>query len=172
MDLITAGLAVTIMSVGVATRSHANSTIGLALFSAASIGSSAKQLILHLAKLEISMAAVERVRAFAEETASEDTTSEDDSGSKFAAAGHYKAWNGGGSIAFRNVSAAYTSVYLGDHLNSFLTLPFIYRSSLSLVLNEVSFNIQPGQRYAICGRTGRYVQCSPSILYSSESSIS
>lgn len=122
MDLITAGLAVTIMSVGVATRSHANSTIGLALFSAASIGSSAKQLILHWTKLEISMAAVERVRAFTEETASEDTapeyiSSEDDSGPKFAAAGNLKPWNGEGSIAFRNVSAAYTLVYIGNHSN-------------------------------------------------------
>lgn len=103
LDLITAGLAVTIMCVGVATRSHANSTIGLALFSAAGVGGSAKQLIAHWTQLEISMAAVERVRAFIEETASEEHSE-----SKTAAAGDSKAWHGEGSVAFRNVSARYT----------------------------------------------------------------
>ncbi|RDL36338.1 Uncharacterized protein BP5553_05690 [Venustampulla echinocandica] len=130
LDLITAGLAVTIMCVGVATRSDANSTIGLALFSATVVGASAKQLIAHWTKLEISMAAVERVRAFTEETASEEHP-----GSKSTAAGDPKTWHGKGSIEFRNVSARYSS-------------------SSPLVLRNISFDIQPGQRYAICGRTG------------------
>jgi len=108
LDLITAGLAVTIICVGVATRSQANSTIGLALFSAANVGSSAKQLIAHWTQLEISMAAIERVRDFTQKAPSEETASEDHPRSKLVAGGDPTAWYGEGSIAFRNVSARYT----------------------------------------------------------------
>lgn len=108
LDLITAGLAVTIMCVGVATRSHANSTIGLALLSAAGIGTSAKMLTQHWTQLEISMAAVERVRAFEDGTPSEDPASEKPSKIKAVEADDSKVWHGQGSIAFRNVSARYT----------------------------------------------------------------
>ncbi|KAI5468185.1 P-loop containing nucleoside triphosphate hydrolase protein [Mariannaea sp. PMI_226] len=130
LDLTVAGLAVTIMCVGVATRSAANSTLGLSLFSTSSVGLSAKQFMSHWTQLETSMAAVERVRAFTEETATEEpskSVSIMESGST--------AWHGSGSITFCNVSARYTS-------------------SFPLVLRDISFNIQPGQRYAICGRTG------------------
>ncbi len=111
LDLITAGLAVAIMCVGVATRSSNNVTLGLALLSAAGIGASAKMLVQHWTELEISMAAVERVRAFEDGTASEEygeTASERLSKIKAAEAGDSRAWHGKGSIAFRNVSARYT----------------------------------------------------------------
>jgi ABC-type multidrug transport system fused ATPase/permease subunit len=108
LDLITAGLAVAIMCVGVATRSQASSTLGLSLFSAASFGGTAKNLIQHWTQLEISMGAIERVRAFTQETASEEHWH------KTAATGNPdpdpdpKAWHGRGSITFRHVSARYT----------------------------------------------------------------
>lgn len=104
LDLITAGLAVVIMCVGVATRSPTNSTLGLALLSASNVGLAAKRLVSYWTKMETSMAAVERVRAFTGETPSElpskqDTTvdSADD-----------KAWHGEGSITFSKVCAKYT----------------------------------------------------------------
>ncbi|KAH8196670.1 hypothetical protein TruAng_009167 [Truncatella angustata] len=130
LDLITAGLAVTIMCVGVATRSQANSTLGLALFSAASFGGSAKNVIQHWTQLEISMGAIERVRAFTVNTASE---RQEHGGLQETSAS--KARFGEGSITFSNVSAR-------------------YKPSLPLVIRNISFDIQPGQRYAICGRTG------------------
>ncbi|KAI0124124.1 P-loop containing nucleoside triphosphate hydrolase protein [Xylariales sp. AK1849] len=133
LDLITAGLAVTIMCVGVATGSQANSTLGLALFSAASFGGSAKNVIQHWTQLEISMGAMERVLAFTTETASE---KQEHAGSQTAAVtSDSKVWFGKGRITFGNVSARYTP-------------------SLPLVIHNISFDIQPGQRYAICGRTG------------------
>lgn len=102
LDLITAGLAVAIMCVGVATRSENNSTIGLALFSAATIGTSAKMLISHWTQLEISMAAVERVRAFTLEIASEMQPT-----ASSADLFNSKRWHGQGSIAFQDVSVRY-----------------------------------------------------------------
>jgi ATP-binding cassette subfamily C (CFTR/MRP) protein 1 len=107
LDLITAGLAVAIMCVGVATTgSQASSTIGLALFSAAGFGASAKDVIQHWTQLEISMSAIERVRAFTTETPSE----EGKSASKVAAVDDSKAWHGRGTIVFDDVSARYTCV--------------------------------------------------------------
>jgi len=102
LDLITAGLAVTIICVGVATRSAANSTLGLSLFSASSVGLSVKQLMSHWTQLETSMAAIERVRSFTEETPAEESVNpgferKDDS----------KNWHGSGSIVFSNISARY-----------------------------------------------------------------
>ncbi|KAL4874710.1 P-loop containing nucleoside triphosphate hydrolase protein [Aspergillus karnatakaensis] len=132
LDLITAGLAVTIMCVGVATRSASNASIGLALFSASNVGVSAKQLIQHWTKLETSMAAVERVRFFTDTTPSEENS--EMSGVVTDTQDRNK-WHGEGRISFRNVSARYSP-------------------SAPLVLRDVSFDIQPGQRFAICGRTG------------------
>ena len=118
LDLITAGLAVAIMCVGVATSgSQASTTIGLALFSAAGFGASTKDVIQHWTQLEISMSAIERVRAFTKETPSEESPS-----SKAAAAGDSKAWHGRGSIAFDNVSARYTCVCIVDCFNSWETI--------------------------------------------------
>ncbi|RDW86484.1 uncharacterized protein DSM5745_03126 [Aspergillus mulundensis] len=127
LDLITAGVAVAIMCVGVATRSPSNASLGLALLSASNVGVSAKRLISHWTKLETSMAAVERVRFFTDSTPSEERTS--------AAVVGAQDWHGAGSVSFSNVSAKYTR-------------------SGPLVLRDVSITIRPGQRVAICGRTG------------------
>ncbi|KAI1333960.1 P-loop containing nucleoside triphosphate hydrolase protein [Xylariaceae sp. FL0016] len=133
LDLITAGLAVTIMAVGVATRAQAGSSLGLSLFSAASFGGTAKNVIQHWTQLEISMGAIERVRAFTIETASE---REANGGTSHGVAlGSSKSCFGEGRVTFRHVSAR-------------------YRPELPLVVRDVSFDISPGQRYAICGRTG------------------
>ncbi|KAK5657870.1 hypothetical protein OQA88_2418 [Cercophora sp. LCS_1] len=131
LDLITAGLAVAIMAIGVATRSSsAGSTLGLALFGASSFGASAKNVIQHWTQLEISMGAIERVRAFTAETDSE----KNDGGGGQSGCNAFSG-QGQGTITFVGVSARYTP-------------------SLPLVLRDISLDIQPGQRYAICGRTG------------------
>ncbi|KAK4185835.1 P-loop containing nucleoside triphosphate hydrolase protein [Podospora australis] len=143
LDLITAGLAVTIIAVGVATRSSSTSaTLGLALFGASSFGTAAKNVIQHYTQLEISMGAIERVRAFVDETASERTSSDGkgssggvpDSGLQDSGSELFSR-QGQGRITFSGVSARYTP-------------------SLPLILRDISFDIRPGQRYAICGRTG------------------
>jgi ABC-type multidrug transport system fused ATPase/permease subunit len=113
LDLITAGLAVAIITVGVATRSQANSMFGLALFSAAGLGATAKNLIQHWTQLEISMGAIERVRAFTNETVSEEhwqqpTSSRRKGGSGADSDANSKAWHGNGSITFQHASARYT----------------------------------------------------------------
>ncbi|KAL4906205.1 P-loop containing nucleoside triphosphate hydrolase protein [Aspergillus multicolor] len=130
LDLITAGLAVAIMCVGVATRSPSNASLGLALLSASNVGVSAKRLISHWTKLETSMAAVERVRFF-----TDSTPSEQEQESKSATTVSPQDWHGEGNVTFNNVSAKYTE-------------------SGPLVLRDVSIDIRPGQRVAICGRTG------------------
>ncbi|ETS86320.1 hypothetical protein PFICI_00148 [Pestalotiopsis fici W106-1] len=127
LDMITAGIAVTIMCVGVATKDQGNSTLGLALFSTAGFGASAKNMIQHWTQLEISMGAVERVRLFTQGTAAERHADKEKSDPR--------SWYRSGSIEFQNVSARYTP------------------SSL-LILRKISFYIKPGQRYAVCGRTG------------------
>lgn len=105
LDLVTAGLAVAVMAVGVATRASAGSSLGLALFAASSFGGSAKNVVQHWTQLEISMGAIERVRAFTIETASERQGG--DGNKPPGPVDDTKAWHGEGSIVFRNVSARY-----------------------------------------------------------------
>ena len=105
-----------------ATRAQqgSNATLGLALFGASSFGAAAKNVIQHWTELEISMGAIERVRAFTMETASERNEEEENSGSgggsrgsrglqgAVAGGGNDEAWTGQGRITFVDVSARYT----------------------------------------------------------------
>jgi ABC-type multidrug transport system fused ATPase/permease subunit len=96
LDLVTAALAITIISISVVTR---ESGIGLALFSVVGLGSSTKLLIGQWTELETSLGAMRRINDFAENTPRE--------ASSYRSVKPPQDWPSRGEIEFRDVTLAY-----------------------------------------------------------------
>ena len=125
LDLFVAGLATVLVATAVHDRTP---YLGVALFSLISFSSTLQALVVEWTQLETAIGAINRVRAFAIDTESEEeSTNMPDLPPD---------WPNDGAIKFANVSAFY-----GDASHP--------------VLRQVDFSIRPGQKVAICGRTGR-----------------
>lgn len=125
LDLFVAGLATVLVATAVQVRT---AYLGVALFSLISFSSTLQQLVGEWTQLETAIGAINRVRAFASDTESEEESP------------HLPDlppdWPDGGAIKFANVSAS-------------------YNNTSHPVLRQVDLSIRPGQKVAICGRTGR-----------------
>lgn len=127
MDLLVAGMAVTVVALAVELRSSTTAgLLGVALNNVLTFNSTLSNLITEWTSLETSLGAISRVRSFESTTISEQLPEEcqtppDD-------------WPTRGAIQFQDLSATY-----GDE---------------ALVLNNINMDIAPGQRVGICGRTG------------------
>ncbi|KAK1754461.1 P-loop containing nucleoside triphosphate hydrolase protein [Echria macrotheca] len=129
LDLIVAGIAIVLAVICVEARDKVDKgLIGLALVNIVGFSAALKQLVTFWTQLETSVGAVSRVRSFAETVQSEHRPSETE---KVAA-----DWPARGGIEFDNVVASY------------------HEDGSDPVLKGISFQIQPGQRIGICGRTG------------------
>ena len=125
LDLFVAGLAIVL----VATATHVpNPFLGVALYNLVSFSSTIQQLVAEWTQLETAIGAVNRVRAYTLITPNEEDRPNLPEISR--------EWPKYGAITFTNVSATYD------------------RAS-DPVLRDVSFSVQPGQKLAVCGRTGR-----------------
>jgi ABC-type multidrug transport system fused ATPase/permease subunit len=133
LDLLVAGLAVLLVATAMEARTP---YLGVALFSLVSFSSTLQQLVTEWTQLETGIGAVNRVRAFTLGTETEDKGEEKGDGGEDAQT-IPPDWPKNGSITFANVTAS-------------------YHKSSGPVLEQVSFSIHPGQKVAICGRTGRY----------------
>ncbi|GAB1197771.1 hypothetical protein APSETT444_007074 [Aspergillus pseudonomiae] len=128
LDFVMTGFAVVLMGIGVAKLGNVSAgDMGLALTSTINIGIWMKTLIKFWMNLETSLGAVARVKDFEQNLESEDLPGE----RKIPPA----IWPAQGNIEFREVTASYG------------------RSS-NHVLQQVSFTARPGEKIAICGRTG------------------
>ncbi|KXH67726.1 ABC transporter [Colletotrichum salicis] len=104
--------------------------IGVALTNVLAFSGCVKAIITSWVMLEVSLGAVARVRNFSLTTASED-------GSMVQLAEPEGEWPSRGGVELRKVTASY--------------------ASSGAVLKDVDISIEPGQKVAICGRTGRQV---------------
>ncbi|RAK78057.1 putative ABC multidrug transporter [Aspergillus fijiensis CBS 313.89] len=127
LDMIVAVLAIILVSIAVTTRTSTGASIGLALVNVVAFGANLKGLVYNWTALEIAMGAIARIRDF-----TSNTPSEEQPGSR---APPPPDWPQQGLIRFHDVSAA-------------------YNSESPSVLKNVSLEVQPGQKLAICGRTG------------------
>ena len=125
LDLFVAGLAVVLVATALYART---AYLGVALFSLVSLSSTLTQLVTEWTQLETAMGAVNRLRAFALET-----QSEDDDTRLTDLPPH---WPKDGAISFISMTA-----YYGE--------------TSTPVLEDIEFHVRPGQKVAICGRTGR-----------------
>lgn len=147
LDLVTAALALLVvgLAVGVTISSSSSGSVGLAgvsLVQLISLSETVKLLIQFWTSLETSIAAVTRVKHFAEETPDENLPGEGGSGAVHLPPG----WPASGAVAIEGVSASYSS-------SSTTSSPSSPPPS-ALALDDVSLTIRPGEKVGVCGRTG------------------
>ncbi|XHG06242.1 hypothetical protein AWENTII_009447 [Aspergillus wentii] len=129
LDMTVAGLATFIMALATQLPSSSAGSLGVSLVSILSFSQSLCYLVQFWAHLETSLGAVARVKRFEEETPSEHLPDEKMEPPEM--------WPMKGDIRFSDVAAT-------------------YKPDLEPVLKGLSLHVQPGQKVAICGRTGRY----------------
>ncbi|GJN77161.1 hypothetical protein PLIIFM63780_000650 [Purpureocillium lilacinum] len=127
LDLFNAGVA--IMLVGIATNIQNGSTsfLGVALFNIVTFSSTLQTLVTAWTQVEMALGAINRIRSFVKTVKDENVATEIEEVPE--------EWPQHGAISFTNVSAS-------------------YETSSEPVLKDISFSIQPGEKIAICGRTG------------------
>ncbi|UNI24672.1 hypothetical protein JDV02_010402 [Purpureocillium takamizusanense] len=131
LDLYVAGLAVFLVALGVLVPgSSTKGAMALALLNVLGLGSSLANLVGSWTSLETSLGALARIRDFENETPQEIAPAKPEEKGD-------SDWPSRGEIEFRETTASYDTS--GDSL---------------LAIDHVSLKIKPGEKVAICGRTG------------------
>lgn len=131
LNLVVAGLSVTVVGVAVATRhSTTASAIGVAFLNMVSLGEMLTNLITSWTSLETSLGAIARIRSFEENTPTE--------GQVISPIDVPSEWPGVGPLIFESVYVSY---------NSGVEKP-------TWALQDISLQINAGERVAVCGRSG------------------
>ncbi|KAF9768184.1 ABC transporter fgm5, partial [Fusarium sp. DS 682] len=136
-------LMVMVLAVGVvalATQLRTNSGFaGSSLVTLMTWGESISSLIQYYTQVEISIGAVSRLKAFAENVASENLDGED--------LEPPEEWPTQGNIEIRGISASYKIEDENAPSDDDSASP-------NLALEDVTISVKPGQKVALCGRTG------------------
>ncbi|KAL4866786.1 hypothetical protein BDV12DRAFT_172450 [Aspergillus spectabilis] len=124
-------------------RLHSNSAFaGASLYSLMSFGESLSGIVIHYTRLETSIGAIARLKTFNETVTPEDRDEEDIFPDE--------AWPDRGSVELRGVSARYKSTSDSDSESE--SEPTSDKDTLAL--SDITLSINPGEKVAICGRTG------------------
>ncbi|KAI1128647.1 P-loop containing nucleoside triphosphate hydrolase protein [Nemania abortiva] len=128
LDLVVAGLAVLLVGLAVALRSRINpGLLGIALVQLTSLSHALTALVQFWTLLETSLGAISRIKDFSETTPREASAGESSEPPP--------SWPNHGALAFELVSAS-------------------YEENGPLILKDVSFSLNGGQKIGIVGRTG------------------
>ncbi|KAJ5246170.1 P-loop containing nucleoside triphosphate hydrolase protein [Penicillium chermesinum] len=128
LDLIVAAIAVTVIAIALALRGNSSlGLLGIALFNIVNFSSTLQSLISEWTGLETSIGAVSRIRSYVREAKTEDLDTEVQSVPS--------SWPQNGEVKFINMTAS-------------------YETSSPPVLKGINLVIAPGEKIAICGRTG------------------
>ncbi|KAI0407428.1 P-loop containing nucleoside triphosphate hydrolase protein [Xylaria palmicola] len=128
LDLVVAGLAILLVSLAVALRTKINpGLLGIALVQLTSLSHALTALVQFWTLLETSLGAISRIKDFSDTTPRETTAEELSEPPPY--------WPSRGALAFDSVSAGYE---IGG----------------PLILKNLSFSLQGGQKIGIVGRTG------------------
>jgi ATP-binding cassette subfamily C (CFTR/MRP) protein 1 len=133
LNLIVTGIAVLLIALATQLRTNAGLT-GASLLSLLTFSEFMSSLIKSYTSLETSLGAVSRLRSFSETVATENMPGEDIEPSE--------TWPQNGHVRIDKVSASYD-----DADNQ-------HEAELNLVLRDLELDVLPGQKVAICGRTG------------------
>ncbi|KAL2845281.1 P-loop containing nucleoside triphosphate hydrolase protein [Aspergillus pseudoustus] len=107
---------------------------GASLYSLMSLGANLSGIVIYYTRLETSIGAIARLKAFNETVTSEDREGEDIVPDE--------SWPARGMVEVRGVSAQYETK--NDTPNP----------ETALALNNITLTVRPGEKVAICGRTG------------------
>ncbi|KAJ5183506.1 P-loop containing nucleoside triphosphate hydrolase protein [Penicillium capsulatum] len=128
LDLIVAAIAVIVIAVATSLRGDsALSLLGIALFNIVSFSGTLQMLVTEWIGLETSIGAVSRIRSYVNHAKTEHQETESESA--------VESWPEHGAIEIAAVSASYDQ-------------------SSDPVLQDISLSICPGEKVALCGRTG------------------
>ncbi|OLN82360.1 Canalicular multispecific organic anion transporter 1-like protein 2 [Colletotrichum chlorophyti] len=137
MQLLVACMAVILVALATQLRANSGFT-GASLVTLMSWGETIAMVIRFYTQLETSIGAVSRIKTFSEKVKPEHLEGED--------IVPPEQWPEKGSIEIKGVSASYRNEQQASE-DGESTPP-------SLALKDVTFSIQPGQKVALCGRTG------------------
>ncbi|KHN96132.1 ABC transporter [Metarhizium album ARSEF 1941] len=127
LDLFNAGLALLLVGIATNIRGSATSFLGVALFNIVTFSSTLQTLVTEWTQVETALGAINRIRSFVLNVKDENLPGEKGEVPQ--------SWPATGHVVFDNVSAS-------------------YKSAAEPVLNQVSFQVESGEKVAICGRTG------------------
>ncbi|KAL4768994.1 ABC transporter type 1, transmembrane domain-containing protein [Aspergillus nidulans var. acristatus] len=131
-----------------AVRLHSNSAFaGASMYSLMSFGESLSGIVIYYTRLETSIGAIARLKTF-----NETVTSEDHEGPGEEGIIPDEGWPDRGLIELRGVSARYKSTTVPE-CDAEPDSVFGQAKS-QLALKYITLTIQPGEKIAICGRTG------------------
>lgn len=150
LQLVVAVLAFVVVTL--ATHTHSNTGFtGASLVALMSFGQSLSLIIIFYTSLETSIGAVSRLKTFNETVKPEGLEGED--------VIPPREWPFKGGIHIKSVSASYgisnANPESGTDGSENLTAPAL--NSEQLALNNLNLEIAPGEKIALCGRSGRYV---------------
>lgn len=129
LDLFVAGLAVLLVGLATNIRGGASTGfLGVALYQVVTFSTTLQVLVTEWTKVEMALGAISRIRTYVLDTKDENLPGETGEVDD--------SWPGSGAIVFKNISATYDS-------------------SAEPVLKGIDLSIAPGEKVAICGRTGR-----------------
>ncbi|KAJ6082006.1 hypothetical protein N7499_006880 [Penicillium canescens] len=128
LDLIVAFIAVAVISIAISMRgSPSMNLLGIALFNIVNFSSTLQSFVTHWIGLETSIGAVSRIRSYVQYATTEDLDAESEV--------LPEDWPRQGRVELSGLSASYDA--FSDP-----------------VLKDISLNILPGEKVALCGRTG------------------
>lgn len=128
LDLLNAGVATLVVALATNLEGGSTGFLGVALFNIVIFSSTLQGLVTAWTQVETALGAINRIRSFILNVENENQEGE--------VGTVPDDWPQRGGIVFEDISAS-------------------YEASLGPVLKEISFSIQPGEKIAICGRTGR-----------------
>lgn len=129
LNLLVAGIAILLVAFATSIPGASTGYLGVAVFNVINLSSALQGLIAEWTQVEMTVGAVNRIRSYVLDTIPEDLRSTMDGDVP-------ENWPDAGAITFDNVSAS-------------------YESSMEPILQQISLTILPGEKIAICGRTGR-----------------
>ncbi|RDA85904.1 hypothetical protein CP532_2703 [Ophiocordyceps camponoti-leonardi (nom. inval.)] len=127
LDLLNAAIAILLVGVATNVRGGSSAFLGVALFNVIALSSSLQTLITEWTQVETALGAIKRIRSYVLTTEDENLPGEDGPVPD--------EWPQQGEITFKDISAS-------------------YGPTSEAVLKGISFTIKPGEKVAICGRTG------------------
>ncbi|KAK3685219.1 P-loop containing nucleoside triphosphate hydrolase protein [Podospora appendiculata] len=142
LQLIVALLAIIVVALSTQLRSDTGFT-GASLVTLMAFGESLSYIVTFYTSLETSIGAVTRLKAFSQNVVSENLDGED--------VVPPREWPLKGAIEIRNISASYDDVPVEDMQTSSSEKD---STAQHLVLKNLNMSIAPGEKIAICGRSG------------------
>ncbi|KAL4971316.1 P-loop containing nucleoside triphosphate hydrolase protein [Aspergillus desertorum] len=122
---------------------------GASMYSLMSFGDSLSGIVIYYTRLETSIGAIARLKTF-----NETVTPEDHEGLEEEDIIPDEGWPNRGLIELRGVSARYKSTPVPESHTESRSVSGETKHPQALALKKITLTIQPGEKIAICGRTG------------------